>query len=324
MSFSIVIGSLADMEADAIAYAASSDPMRLQGAELALFRAAGLNEAAGARKKLGVIEPGQVLATSAFALKARLLLHASVPQYHAGDPSTFTLLQSCCRECFRLAAEAGCKSIAMPMLGTGIPGFPSALAFAAVRDEYVRFRDHAENEINLTLVVSHRGYLRNAGRLRERPSRLTEKKPHRQTPAGIAPGESFSFLVTRGSLEDAISRKGESFAEMLLRLITERGLKDPEVYREANVSRQYFSRIRCTEDITPAKKTVVAFALALRLNIDEALDLLDSAGYTLTDAKTGDLIARVFIEAASNPANREETGLIFDLEAALQAYNAVL
>ena len=76
---------------------------------------------------------------------------------------------------------------------------------------------------------------------------------------------------------------GETFSQMLLRLIDERGLTDSQVYHRANVDRRHFSKIRNNPDYAPNKKTVLAFSIALELSLDETLDLLKTAGYSFSD-----------------------------------------
>ena len=85
---------------------------------------------------------------------------------------------------------------------------------------------------------------------------------------------------------------GESFTTRLLRLIDERGLKDPTVYKQSNISRQHFSKIQCNRDYNPKKKTVLAFAVGLHLSEDETIDLLKSAGYAFSDGSKRDWIVR--------------------------------
>ncbi|MBR3745355.1 MAG: XRE family transcriptional regulator [Selenomonadaceae bacterium] len=88
---------------------------------------------------------------------------------------------------------------------------------------------------------------------------------------------------------------GETFSEMLLRLIKESGEKNSTIYNRANIDRRHFSKIATHEDYQPSKQTVLAFAIALKLDFERTKDLLVVAGFSLTKSNLSDLIVSFFI-----------------------------
>ena len=124
---------------------------------------------------------------------------------------------------------------------------------------------------------------------------LREESFRDSAPAFPRPAR-FGKKKEKASLEDIVNNLGESFQKRLLRMIDERGMTDPEVYKRANLDRKLFSKIRCSEDYIPKKKTIVALAIALRLNLDDTRDLLASAGLLLTNNSKSDLIVIFCLE----------------------------
>ena len=96
------------------------------------------------------------------------------------------------------------------------------------------------------------------------------------------------------SLEDWLSHMDASFADTLLGMIDQKGYKDSEIYARANLSRQYFSKLRAGA-INPSKRVVCALAVALELTLDETKLLLERAGHALTHADKFDIVVEWFI-----------------------------
>ena len=96
-------------------------------------------------------------------------------------------------------------------------------------------------------------------------------------------------------LDELIKRRAKTFQQMLFQWIDRKDMTDPEVYKKANIDRKLFSKIRSKEDYLPSKKTVIAFAIALELNLDQTIDLLRRAGYALSPSSKFDLIVEYCI-----------------------------
>ena len=89
-------------------------------------------------------------------------------------------------------------------------------------------------------------------------------------------------------LKSKLDKPKETFSERLLRLIDERGMTDAEAYKRAGIDRKHFSKIRNGQ--IPSAKVIYALIFALGLNLDDAKDLLASAGYTISPASKFDLV----------------------------------
>ena len=128
-----------------------------------------------------------------------------------------------------------------------------------------------------------------------------------------APSAAPSFPDVSGkSLDEVVGSTGDTFQQRLFKLIDESGMDDVTVYKKANIDRKVFSRIRCKQDYKPKKKTAVAFAIALELDMPTMLDLLSRAEIAFSPSNKFDLIITYFIT--------NKVYDIFEINAALFKY----
>ena len=420
MPFRIIRNDITKVRADAIVNTANPEPIFAGGTDSAIYHAAGARSLLAERKKIGYIEPGEAAVTKAFRLPAKFIIHTVGPAWMGGNNGEFELLASCYRKSLLIASQLGCRSIAFPLISTGVYGFPKDKALEIALAEFSAFlrdekTDDEDSGMDITLVVfdrkafelssdlvadvsqyidenyvdirhaeeygyedesdrgrnldqidmrrrraqtsrrdrlSHSDHLSQSGRRLSgglifgsdrssqppqpagsvRPSGPSESARREEAsvqdaeevvfesapqytgapapaeimaepskPAGmrkpdLTMSEPAKPTPPARSLQDVMSRVGESFQERLLRLIDERGLKDAQVYKRANIDRKLFSKIRCNPDYTPKRQTAIALALALELNLDEMTDLLRRAGIALSPGSKSDLIIRYCVE----------------------------
>ena len=327
MPFSIIRNDITKVKADAIVNTANPEPIVGSGTDSAIYVAAGKERLLAERKKIGAIEPGCAVSTPAFNLGAKYIIHTVGPAWVDGSYGERDTLRSCYQKSLALAAELRCASIALPLIATGVYGFPRDEALNIALSEIGRFL--LTHEMQVTLVVFDMNTVRlsedvmggieqfidehaaqaileeeyDAGyayelrrRMQWRRQQAAMNSAHVEPePVPTIPEPTLLSELGGGDLDDVLSAAGKSFQQRLFELIDLSGLDDVTVYKKANIDRKVFSRIRCKPDYKPTKKTAVAFAVALRLDLPTTRDLLARAELALSPSSRFDLIVSYFI-----------------------------
>ena len=147
----IALGSIIELDVDAIVNAANSSLQGGSGVDGAIHRAAGPGLAEEARR-LAPCPPGEARITGGHRLKARHVIHTVGPMWSGGDGGEPEVLASCYRRSLELAAEADVSSIAFPAISTGIYGYPAAKAASVAAHEIMDWLD--THELPATVILS--------------------------------------------------------------------------------------------------------------------------------------------------------------------------
>lgn len=118
-----VEGDITRLSVDAVVNAANSRLMRGGGVDGAIHRAAG-PELQEELNGIGGCPVGQAVATRAYRLPAKRIIHTVGPVWRGGDQGEPQQLASCYRTSLALAASEGLRTVAFPAISTGIYGYP--------------------------------------------------------------------------------------------------------------------------------------------------------------------------------------------------------
>ena len=141
-------------DVDAIVNAANSGLRAGSGVCGAVFEDAGYDEMVAACRAIGHCDTGSAVITPGFALKAKYVIHAVGPKWAGGGNNEADLLASCYSKSIDLAVENDCKSIAFPLISSGIYGYPKEQALRVAEDAIKEFL--AENDMTVYMVIYDR------------------------------------------------------------------------------------------------------------------------------------------------------------------------
>lgn len=274
----------------------------------AIHRAAGPDLLKECRT-LGGCKTGQAKITKGYRLPARFVIHTVGPIWRGGSHGERGLLASAYRSSLELALANGCETVAFPLISSGVYGYPKDQALKVAVDTIGEFL--LSHDMTVYLVIFDRAAYTIGGKLfaeiasyiddryvdAHTDSRETQR---RRMALDVMPSETPQWMpapCTMGAsgLDEALSRLDESFSQMLLRKIDERGMTDAQCYKKANIDRKLFSKIRSDVHYKPSKPTAMAFAIALELPLAEAREMLEKAGFAFSHASKFDIIVEYFI-----------------------------
>ena len=331
MPLDFIRGDITKLAVDAIVDAANNSLLGGGGVDGAIHRAAGSGLLEECRKLNGC-ETGHAKLTKGYKLPAKHVIHTVGPIWYGGNQNEPELLRSCYEECLKIAAENDFGSIAFPLISAGAYGYPKDEALRIAVDTCSEFL--TEHDMEITIVIFDRAsfdigkkfydiqafiddnYVDENGLDNVRRGIFFGAAPEKKESRKAVPrllsalgrdkrdlksGSAFELPEEccdsiGETLDERLSVIDESFSEMLLKKIDERGMTDAECYKKANIDRKLFSKIRSNRDYHPKKNTAVAFAIALELDISETRELLMKAGFALSHSNRFDIIIEYFIE----------------------------
>lgn len=338
MPLEIVRNDITKMKVDVIVNAANESLLGGGGVDGAIHRAAGSGLLAECRT-LGGCKTGRAKITGGYNLPAKYVIHTVGPIYNDGKHGEKTLLESCYRESLALAKERGCETVAFPLISSGVYGYPKDQALKVAIDVISDFL--LENEMTVYLVIfdkasyqigeklfsdiaeyiddnyvdEHTDYSRERIRMNALPPMAPHKR-RKKSEDDILETCDCKAMLLEDDLDAKLKQIDESFSQMLLRKIDEKGMTDAECYKKANIDRKLFSKIRSDVNYKPSKSTALAFAISLELSLDETEDMLRKAEFALSHSNKFDIIIEYFISRGNYN--------IFEINEALFAFDQSL
>ena len=329
MPLQIVRNDITTMKVDAIVNAANESLLGGGGVDGAIHRAAGPELLAECRTLNGC-KPGQAKITKGYRLSAKFVIHTVGPIWRDGNHGERELLVSAYRSSLELALINRCETVAFPLISSGVYGYPKDQALKVAVDTIGEFL--LSHDMTVYLVIFDRAAYTIGGKLFADIAAYIDDRyveahtdryenQRRRMALEAMPSETPQWMpapCTMGAsgLDEALSKLDESFSQMLLRKIDERGMTDAQCYKKANIDRKLFSKIRSDVHYKPSKPTAMAFAIALELPLAEAREMLEKAGFAFSHASKFDIIVEYFI------AHRNYN--IFEINEALFAFDQSL
>lgn len=236
--------------------------------------------------------------SAGYDLRSQYVFHVYIKPYQ-GSSKDKSMLKHAYEACLVQMMSLECSTIAFPLIGTGVLGYPYPLALQVAQETLKEFA--AKNDVSISLVVyddnAQTIFLANEEELIQylKSSVLHNEMRHERSFERML--KSSSVIVQEKSmLNDSLDDLDDPFSVVMFRHIDTLGLSDSDVYRRANLDRRLFSKIRSNPQYQPSKNTAISIGLALKLDLDEFESFIACAGYTLSSSQIFDMIIRYHIE----------------------------
>lgn len=174
MAFKIIRNDITKVAADVIVNSANPKPVCGGSTEAIIYEAAGYDELLDARQGVGYLEVGQVGVTPAFNLPAKSIVHVSCPRWNDGAAESVEMLRQCYVSILQQAAALEAKSIAVPLLSSGVYRFPKDVALQIASEVCGAFNEY---EMDIILVVYDQQAFDKAKELFPNVEDLLQEKP---------------------------------------------------------------------------------------------------------------------------------------------------
>ena len=305
MALNIVRHDITKIKADAIVNSTNEHfVVGGLGVDASIHYAAGpkLEEAL---KEIGSCPVGSSVITESFNIPTcKYIIHAVPPVYTGKNPRERTLLNRTYWSILNTASENKIKSVALPLLSAGANGYPKEEAYrmatSAIRGWLAQ---HYASELDIVLVLYNRDVADLSKAIdhslqdyitdyytADHKEALKDFYPHRnyhRRSELLEPQVLEAPMVGAADLNkvcsiDQYADVDLSFAEMCEWWCERKGIKKGQFYAASNISRATFSHMKLHPDIVPKTYNAFACAIGLKLNIDQAKDLLMRAGLTFS------------------------------------------
>ena len=319
MGLKVIRNDITKVECDAIVNSANPEPIVGGGTEGLIYDAAGREKLLEARKKIGRIKLGDAESTPAFDLPCKMVIHTCGPIWEIGSSKERGILKSCYINSLELAYQYKLTSIAFPLISSGIYGFPKDIALAIAENSINEFLETHDMEVYLVVFDDEATkasktrfdeikeyveseYTKVLGE-RSRNERRNERARYRELEelerayaSGNKSEENKSYYFQRRKeilegkdINDVISGRQMQFKDKLFWYMDKKGMKSTDVYTNY-FDKRTFSKFEKVENYHPSKCTAILCCLGLKLDLDEATDLLASASYAFNMDQNADVI----------------------------------